>query len=57
MDKLSTSITLSNLSVFRYPDGKQRMAVVSFDQDFKSDRLDNRMRKRQYWKMGNGNPL
>lgn len=52
--KVNTSITLSNLSVFRYPDGKQQMAVVSFDQDFKSDRLDSRMRKRQYWILEDG---
>jgi len=52
--KVNSSITLSNLSVFRYPDGKQQMAVVSFDQDFKSDRLNNRMHKRQYWILEDG---
>ncbi|EEF26508.1 conserved hypothetical protein [Ricinus communis] len=49
-----TAIQLSNLSVFRYPDGKQQMAVVSFDQDFKSERLKSHMRKRQYWILEDG---
>jgi hypothetical protein len=30
------------------------MAVVSFDQDFKSDRLKSHMRKRQYWILEDG---
>lgn len=52
--KVNTSITLSNLSIFRYPDGKQQMAVVNFNQDFKSDRLNSRMHKRQYWLLEDG---
>jgi hypothetical protein len=30
------------------------MAVVNFTQEFKSAHLDNRMRKRQYWLLDNG---
>lgn len=52
--KTKASITLSNVSIFRYPDSRQQMAVVNFTQEFKSDRLDNRMRKRQYWLLDNG---
>lgn len=52
--KSKVSITLSDVSVFRYPDGEKEMAVVSFNQDFKSDHLENRMRKRQYWVLENG---
>lgn len=52
--KTPTKITLSNVSVFRYPDGRKQMAVVNFNQHFKSDRLDNRMRKRQYWVLEDG---
>jgi murein L,D-transpeptidase YafK len=52
--KISSHIILSNLSVFRYPDTKQQMAVVSFNQNFKSNRLDNRMRKLQYWLLEDG---
>lgn len=47
-------ITLSKLSIFRYPDGKQRMVVVNFNQNFKSDRLKSRMFKRQYWLLEDG---
>jgi len=37
-----------------YP-GKQRLAVVTFDQDYASSNLSNKMRKRQYWlKEGSG---
>lgn len=47
------SITLSNVSMFRYPDGKQQMVVVNFDQQYKSTNLNNQMRKRQYWVLDN----
>jgi murein L,D-transpeptidase YafK len=41
-------IELSNVSMFRDP-GKDELVVVSFDQDYRSSNLDNRMKKRQYW--------
>lgn len=47
--KMDVEIKLSNLSMFRYPANGTAMAVVTFDQDFKSNHLDSRMRKRQYW--------
>ncbi len=46
-------ITLSNVSVFRYPDDTRQMVVVNFDQDYKSNTLNNQMRKRQYWVLEN----
>ena len=52
-NKSKVEIKLSNISMFRYPDNQQQMAVVSFDQDYKSDSLDSRMRKRQYWVLEN----
>lgn len=42
-------VTLSNVSMFRYPDEKRQMVVVNFDQEYKGNNLDSRMRKRQYW--------
>ncbi|MBE0613725.1 MAG: L,D-transpeptidase family protein [Burkholderiales bacterium] len=39
---------LSNFSVFRNP-GKEELVVVTFDQDYRSSNLSNRMKKRQYW--------
>ena len=41
-------VKLERVSMFLYP-GKQRLAVVTFDQDYNSSNLQNRMRKRQYW--------
>ena len=46
--KTNVKVQLSNLSVFRYP-GKDNMIVVTFDQDYRSNNLNNQMRKRQYW--------
>ena len=47
--KPSVDIKLSNLSIFRYPNSALPMAVVTFDQSFRSSALDSKMRKRQYW--------
>lgn len=53
--KPNVEIKLSNVSMLRYPNSKQEMAVVNFEQSFKSNHLDNRMRKRQYWILENSN--
>lgn len=47
--KSKVAIRLSNISMFRYPDKNLQMAVVNFEQDYKSDTLDSSIRKRQYW--------
>jgi murein L,D-transpeptidase YafK len=41
-------VGVNRVSMFLYP-GKQQIAVVTFDQDYTSSNLTNRMRKRQYW--------
>jgi murein L,D-transpeptidase YafK len=41
-------VGVSNLSMFRYP-GKDDLAVVTFDQDYKSSNLNSVAKKRQYW--------
>jgi len=41
-------VGISNLSVFSYPE-QPGLAVVSFEQDYSSSNLSNRMKKRQYW--------
>jgi murein L,D-transpeptidase YafK len=47
-------VKLERVSMFLYP-GKERLAVVTFDQDYSSSNLANKMRKRQYWiKEGSG---
>ncbi|MDO8412246.1 MAG: L,D-transpeptidase family protein [Gallionellaceae bacterium] len=41
-------VHLSKLSIFTYPE-QPNMAVVNFEQDYSSNNLSNRMKKRQYW--------
>jgi len=41
-------VKTDNLSVFRNP-GKEEVVVVTFDQDYRSNNLNNQMKKRQYW--------
>lgn len=46
-------VKTDNLSVFRNP-GKEEVVVVTFDQDYRSNNLNNRMKKRQYWQREHG---
>ena len=48
-NKPKVDISLSNISMFSYPDGDQKLVVVDFTQDFRSPALSNIMQKRQYW--------
>jgi len=41
-------VTTHNISMFRNP-GKDEYVVVTFEQDYQSSNLSNRMQKRQYW--------
>lgn len=43
-------IQLSRVSMFRYP-GKDNLMVVTFDQDYRSNTLNQQTRKRQYWQL------
>lgn len=46
-------VSLGKLSIFRSP-GKQDMAVVTFEQDYRSNNLSNVLKKRQYWQKERG---
>ena len=46
-------LKINNLSVFRNP-GKDEVVVVTFDQDYRSNNLENQMKKRQYWQLEDG---
>jgi len=46
-------VRVANLSVFRNP-GKEELVVVTFDQQYRSNNLDNTMKKRQYWRREEG---
>ena len=41
-------VQVTNMSLLLYP-GKEQMAVATFEQDYASSNLSNRMLKRQYW--------
>lgn len=41
-------VKLDQVTIFLYP-GREDLAVVSFEQDYSSSNLANKMRKRQYW--------
>ena len=41
-------VNLHNVSIFSYPN-QPNMVVVNFEQDYSSNNLSNRMKKRQYW--------
>ena len=47
-------VKLSNVSMFRDP-GKQDLVVVTFEQDYQSNNLNNQMKKSQYWIRENRN--
>ena len=46
-------VATGNLSVFRNP-GKDEVVVVTFEQDYRSNNLNNKMKKRQYWQREDG---
>lgn len=48
-NKPDIDISLSNISMFSYPDAQQKLVVVDFTQNFSSSHLKNTMQKRQYW--------
>ena len=41
-------VKVDRVSMFLYP-GNENLAVVTFDQDYASSNVSNKMRKRQYW--------
>lgn len=47
--KPKVDVNIEHVSMFTYPNARQPMVVVNFDQEFKSASLQNRMKKRQYW--------
>lgn len=46
-------VDIRGLSIYRQP-GDKDMAIVTFDQDYKSSNLNDISRKRQYWQRENG---
>ncbi|MDP3087104.1 MAG: L,D-transpeptidase family protein [Methylotenera sp.] len=48
-NKPKVDISLSDISMFAYPNTEKKLVVVDFTQDFRSQSLNNKMQKRQYW--------
>ncbi|HVS26835.1 MAG TPA: L,D-transpeptidase family protein [Burkholderiales bacterium] len=46
--KIWIKVGVSNVSMFLYP-GYENLAVVNFEQDYSSNNLSAKMKKRQYW--------
>ena len=46
-------VSLENISVFRNP-GRRGLITVTFDQDYRSNNLSQKTRKRQYWVVEDG---
>lgn len=46
-------VDLQRLSIYQQP-GSKDLAIVTFDQDYKSSNLNNLSSKRQYWQRENG---
>lgn len=47
--KPQVEISISDISMFSYPESDKKLVMVDFVQDYKSPVLKNRMQKRQYW--------
>lgn len=46
-------VRVDDVSMFLYP-GNENLAVVTFSQDYASNNITNKMRKRQYWQREDG---
>jgi murein L,D-transpeptidase YafK len=47
-EKNTTKVGISNVGIFLYP-GRDDLAVINFDEEYSSNDLSNKMKKRQYW--------
>lgn len=52
-NKTWVKVKVDRVSMFLYP-GKNDLAVVTFEQQYSSNNLNNQMRKRQYWQREGG---
>ena len=48
------TITLSNISIYEYPSAKNQLRIVLFDQDYNSNLITNKTKKKQIWRNENG---
>jgi len=47
-------ISIKNISIYEYPSAKNQLRIVLFDQDYNSNLITNKTKKKQIWKNENG---
>ena len=47
-------ISLNDISIYEYPSEKEELRLVIFNQDYRSNLIANKTKKKQIWKMENG---
>ena len=47
-------ISLSNVSIYEYPSEHEQLRIVFFNQDYSSNLITNTTKKKQIWKVENG---
>ena len=47
------TITLSNISIYEYPSAENQVRIVLFNQEYKSNLIVNKTKKKQIWKNKN----
>jgi len=47
-------ISLNNISIYEYPSKDEQLRIVFFDQNYESNLIKNTARKKQIWKVENG---
>jgi murein L,D-transpeptidase YafK len=47
-EKIPAKVGISNVGIFLYP-GRDDLAVINFDEEYSSNDLSNKIKKRQYW--------
>ena len=47
-------ISIKNISIYEYPSAKNQLRIVLFDQDYNSNLITNKTKKKQIWRNENG---
>ena len=47
-------VLLGNISIYEYPSARNQLRIVLFEQDYSSNLINNKTKKKQIWKVENG---
>jgi len=50
----SIRVFLNDISIYEYPSTEEQLRIVLFDQDYKSNLIDNKTKKKQIWRNKDG---